>query len=130
MIICQNGQKMGKGRPSVEYHLSIVMAKKLAMVERTPKGDQARDYFIGCEQKLKEIVQRTSFPNFDDPILAAQAWIEERKAQQVAQAKLVEVEQKVLKDAPKVAFHDAVAESEGTYRLDAVHLGYTLTRHS
>ncbi len=61
------------GRPSIEYSLTLNMAKELAMVERTDKGRQARRYFIDCERQLiaslqqpkplsleEEIVQRAS----------------------------------------------------------------------
>ncbi|MET3559857.1 phage anti-repressor protein [Bartonella japonica] len=33
-------------RPSIEYHLTLDMAKKLSMVERNEKGRHARRYFI------------------------------------------------------------------------------------
>lgn len=42
------------GRPSTEYTLTLNMGKELAMVEKTPKGKQARQYFIDCERRLLE----------------------------------------------------------------------------
>jgi anti-repressor protein len=42
-----------KGRPSVEYALTLDMAKELCMVERNEKGKQARQYFIECERQAK-----------------------------------------------------------------------------
>ena len=49
-------KNLEKGRPRLEYALTLDMAKELSMVERNEKGKQARKYFIECEKKLKEAV--------------------------------------------------------------------------
>nr|DAG88294.1 MAG TPA: AntA/AntB antirepressor [Herelleviridae sp.] len=53
-VFSKSGKNSKGGRPTSEYAISIDMAKELAMVERTEKGKQARQYFIACEKKLKE----------------------------------------------------------------------------
>lgn len=42
------------GRPKVDYAVTLDMAKELAMVSPTKKGQQVRKYFIKCEQIAKE----------------------------------------------------------------------------
>lgn len=42
-----------------DYKLSASFAKKLSMQSKTAKGEQARQYFLKVEDKLKETVSRT-----------------------------------------------------------------------
>ena len=45
-------KNLENGGRSIEYHITLDMAKELSMVERNEKGKQARKYFIECEKKL------------------------------------------------------------------------------
>jgi phage anti-repressor protein len=56
------------GRPSKEYHLTIEAAKHISMAEHTPKGQEARQYFIECERIVLEELRRTpGLPSLDEP---------------------------------------------------------------
>ena len=48
-----------KGRPRIDYLLTINMAKELAMIERTAIGSQTRRYFIEMEQVALEEIDAT-----------------------------------------------------------------------
>lgn len=46
------------GHNKIEYILTLDCAKELSMVEGNAKGKQARRYFIACEKRLKDIVEK------------------------------------------------------------------------
>src|SRR5699024_4309125 len=49
------------GRPGVDHHIKLDMAKEISMLQRNEKGKQARQYFIEVEKKWNSpemIVQR------------------------------------------------------------------------
>lgn len=48
------------GRPPIEYHLTLDMAKELAMVERNERGREARRYFIAAEKQLRAAEGQTA----------------------------------------------------------------------
>ena len=58
--------KAGKpqgGRPSIEYHVTLDMAKELSMVESNHKGREAHRYFIAMErQALADLVAARRLP--------------------------------------------------------------------
>lgn len=51
-VVSNENFKLG-GRPKTDYKLTSEFAKKLSMTGNTEKHEQARDYFIACEQGLK-----------------------------------------------------------------------------
>jgi phage anti-repressor protein len=50
VAISQN-REIGFGRGKKDYHLTLNMAKEMAMVEKTEIGRQVRRYFIRCEEE-------------------------------------------------------------------------------
>ena len=55
IIITNSGDNSKRGPKFKDYHLTLDMAKELAMVERNEKGRQARRYFIQCEKTLQGV---------------------------------------------------------------------------
>lgn len=45
----------GRGRPVEDHIISLDMAKEISMIQRTERGKQARQYFIECERRMKQL---------------------------------------------------------------------------
>lgn len=88
----QNG-----GRPSVEYNLTISMAKEVAMLQRNEKGKEVRNYFIQVEDRYKKLANDPSYQMALG--LKASQLLLDQKDQIIAEMK------------PKALFADAVATS-------------------
>ena len=55
-ILASKDQPVGRGGYNrLDYHLTLDMAKEMAMIERTPKGKEARQYFIACEKEYRRL---------------------------------------------------------------------------
>ena len=50
---------------TVEYHLSLDMAKELSMVEKTARGKEARRYFLDCEKAANQLPKPLAPLTFD-----------------------------------------------------------------
>ena len=81
------------GRPSTDHLLTIDMAKELAMIQRTERGKQARQYFIQVEKDY----------NSPEKIMA--------RALRIAEKELSTLKLDVERMKPKEIFADSVASS-------------------
>ena len=91
---CSFLRESSGGRPAQDAQLTIDMAKELCMLQRTEKGQQARQYFIQLEKDW----------NSPEKVMA--------RALQIADRKIRHLEEKVEQDKPKVLFADAVATAK------------------
>lgn len=81
------------GRPSVNHKLSLDMAKEVSMIQRNDKGKLARRYFIEVEKAW----------NSPEMIM--------KRALQIADRKVQDLQTQIATDKPKVIFADAVSAS-------------------
>jgi anti-repressor protein len=106
---------MTSGNETKDFALSIDFAKKLAMMSRTEKGEQARKYFIECEKTAKQAPkQLTRAEILGLAVLELQNMNEELKSS-VEQANTT-----IQIQAPKVEYYDKVINSTGTYNTNLI----------
>lgn len=92
-----SGKTPNGGRPRIEYAMSLDMAKEVAMIQRTDKGKQARQYFIAIEKRFRKQ---------QSPYQVPTTFVE---AMQLA---TMEAEQ-IAKMAPKVEYFDQQMHNPG-----------------
>lgn len=109
----------GNRGASIDYHLSIDMAKELSLLEKNAKGKLARVYFINCEKALRVIV---ASPVVAVPTsLSAALRLAADKADEAEALKLVVKEQAAIveQQAPAVEFMGKYVEATGQFGVTA-----------
>ncbi len=92
-IFVNDDTAFGGQRKLTDHVISLDMAKELAMIQRTEKGKQARQYFIAIEKEY----------NSPEKLMA--------RALHIADLELKTVRAQLQEQAPKVLFADAVSAS-------------------
>ena len=71
-VVFNNFVKNPKGgRSSIEYAITVTMAKELAMVENNAKGKEVRKYFIECERQAKQAILAPQITSIEDLLNAS-----------------------------------------------------------
>ena len=91
--VTQNCPTRGGIQSITNHVLTIDMAKEISMIQRNEKGKQARQYFIQIEKAW----------NSPEMIM--------KRALQIADRKIIDLQERVQLDKSKVIFADAVAAS-------------------
>ena len=93
-LLLKNEQQTGRGgHNKVDHVIKLDMAKEIAMIQRTDKGKEVRQYFIQVEKDF----------NSPEKIMA--------RALLMADKKIHKLETQIEADKPKVLFADAVSAS-------------------
>ena len=96
-------KNLENGGRTIEYAITLNMAKELSMLARSEKGKQARQYFIECELKLKEQSTEVALPK---------NYLEALKALVVSEEHKLKLEDKIKEDKPKVDAYDQLMNSD------------------
>jgi len=115
-----SGSSKARAQRVMEYHLTLDMAKELAMVERNEKGKQARQYFIECERKARSAANDPALPDFTNPAAAARAWADAIEQKLAIEAQAQQVTQQLAVATPKAEALDRISAREGNMTFTQV----------
>ena len=97
------------GNEIIDFALTINMAKELSMLSRTPKGKEAREYFIECESIVK---------NISKPVALPTTYLEALKELVVKEETILQLEEKNEKLQYRSDFVDVCFDTDGVFSME------------
>ncbi|SRR6266576_1201897 len=110
--VCLNSEKveftgLSGAWEKLEYFLTLRAARKVSMIDRSPRGDEAREYFLDIEENYRDGARASAVASLEDEDHLRSLLLEAIERSK-AQKELLAIQ------APKVAVFDRVAESYGS----------------
>lgn len=109
------------GRPTKDFALTLDFAKRISMMAKTEKGEEARRYFLKCEEVAKNPILKL------DRSALAQMVIESENERLRAEERIELQKEQLQIQAPKVKFVNEVLESKSTYLTNVIAKHYGIS---
>lgn len=107
------------GRPATDHAIKLDMAKELAMIQRTEKGKQARQYFIQIEKDY----------NSPEKIMARALQIAEKELSTLRLECKVQSQQ-IAELKPKASYYDLVLQCKDLLSMTEIAKDYGMSAKS
>jgi anti-repressor protein len=115
-VYAKNGENPNGGRPSVDYAMTIDMAKEICMIQRTEKGKQARQYYIQLEKDW----------NSPEKVMARALKIA-NDTLDITRLELAQSKQIINELKPKADYVDTILQNKGLVTISQIAKDYGMS---
>lgn len=114
---------MLNGNETKDFAITLDFAKHIAMMARTEKSHEYRNYFIECEKRLKN-KQPVLPTTYKEALLAL---VEEVEKNEKLELENKQQKQIIMEYEPKVSYYDTILNAKGTMTITQIAKDYGIT---